>query len=57
MRVKITRPTHVLVRPCEVEVDEAEANRLLTLGVADIVEKREIPEKVEPKKETRKGKK
>lgn len=55
MRVKITRPTHILVEPCEVEVTKAEAERLFSLGIAEYVKTEvEIPEV--KKKTTRKAK-
>ena len=45
MRVKITRPTHILVEPCEVEVSKAEAERLFSLGIAELCKTEvEIPE-------------
>lgn len=55
MRIKITRPTHILVEPCEVEVCDAEANRLMALGVAEVCEIKEVPEKAQ--KTTRKARK
>ena len=55
MRVKITKPTHALVEPCEIEVTKAEADRLVMLGVAEAIEKREMPEKAQ--KTTRKARK
>lgn len=56
MKVKITKPTHVYVLPCEVEVNEAEAHRLLMVGVAEPCETREAPEE-KVQRTTRKGKK
>ena len=55
MRVKITRPTHILVEPCEVEVSKAEAERLFSLGVAEMCKTEvEVPEV--KKRTTRKAK-
>ena len=54
MKVKLTRAIKVFALPCEVEVDENEANRLLLLNAIELKkEERKIPEK-EVKKETRK---
>lgn len=69
MKVQITKPTHILVEPCVVEVNEAEAKRLLLLGVAKnvvevkekpivkAIEETEKPTITKEKKETRKAKK
>lgn len=55
MRVKITMPTHILVEPCEVEVSKAEAERLFSLGVAEMCKTEvEVPEV--KKRTTRKAK-
>ncbi len=68
MKVKITSTTRVVVPPQEIEVNEAEAQRLIMMGVAIpclakevpeqpiVKETRDIPEK-EIKKQTKKGKK
>lgn len=61
MKVNITKPTRAVVMPCIVEVSQAEADRLIMMGVAEplvAVETAmmETPE-VEIKKRTRKAKK
>lgn len=40
MKVIVNQPTHVFVSQGEVEVDEAEGKRLITLGVARKAEKK-----------------
>jgi len=48
-------PTHILVEPCEVEVSKAEAERLFSLGVAEMCKTEvEVPEV--KKRTTRKAK-
>lgn len=59
MKVKLNCETRVLVKPQTLEVNDAEAQRLVMLGVAEILkEKVELKEepKVEPeKKEVKKA--
>lgn len=40
MKVRIERPTHVLIEKGEVEVSEAEGNRLIALGARKVEEKK-----------------
>lgn len=64
MKVEITSTTRVVVPPQEIEVNEAEAQRLIMMGVAIPCLTKEVPEQIVketkniPAKETRKkGKK
>lgn len=51
MKVLLTKPTHVYVQPCEIEVTKEEAHRLFMLGACELVEEKEV--KVEEKKTKR----
>lgn len=58
MKIKLTKATHVLALPCEIEVAESEAHRLIMLGCAEVQkvakEVKQVEEKI-VKKETKKA--
>lgn len=53
MKVKLNRKIKVLCLPCEVEVDEMEAHRLMLLNAIEVVSEKEVKT---VKRETRKKK-
>lgn len=59
MKVKLTKPTHVYCEVGEVNVSEAEANRLFMLGCCELITEKEVEkkERTETKQEIKKGKK
>lgn len=57
MKITLTKATHVFALPCEIEVAEAEAHRLIMLGCAEVnqtVKEIRVEEK-NVKKETKKA--
>ena len=57
MKITLKKATHVFALPCEVEVTEAEAHRLIMLGCAEVlkpVKETRVEEKI-VKKETKKA--
>lgn len=57
MKVTLKKATHVFALPCEIEVTEAEAHRLIMLGCAEVnkpVKEIRVEEK-NVKKETKKA--
>ncbi|MBO6262046.1 MAG: hypothetical protein J6N95_05510 [Bacilli bacterium] len=55
MRIKLNKAVHVYALPCEIEVTEAEAHRLIMLGCAEVKQVVKEIRKEEIKKETKKA--